>query len=165
MGRARPMVQASEQVFGRRIGVAIGERYDTILNAARTAFARRGFHQASIREIAHAARLSLAGLYHYVGGKHELLFLVLDRALDTLTGAADTALGAVRTPEARLLALIRTHLEFGFRLVLQAGMVAALRQTLGVTVNVPAAPQFVTALGAALLGLQRFRKLSAAAAA
>ena len=43
---------------------------------------------------------------------------------------------------------------------LQAGMVAALRSTLGVPVNVPEAPQLTTALGAALLGLQRFRKVS-----
>jgi predicted CoA-substrate-specific enzyme activase len=48
---------------------------------------------------------------------------------------------------------------------LQAGMVAALRGKLGVPVNVPAAPQLTTALGAALLGLQRFRKRSASRAA
>jgi predicted CoA-substrate-specific enzyme activase len=48
---------------------------------------------------------------------------------------------------------------------LQEGMVAALRDKLGVTVNVPAAPQHVAALGAALLGLQRFRKLRTPAAA
>ncbi len=48
---------------------------------------------------------------------------------------------------------------------LQAGMVAALRATLGVPVSVPDAPQFTTALGAALLGLQRWRKLSITQAA
>jgi len=48
---------------------------------------------------------------------------------------------------------------------LQEGMVVALREKLGVPVNVPEAPQYATALGAALLGLQRFRKLSAPAAA
>ena len=48
---------------------------------------------------------------------------------------------------------------------LQDGMVVALREKLGVPVNVPEAPQYTTALGAALLGLQRFRKLSAPAAA
>jgi predicted CoA-substrate-specific enzyme activase len=47
----------------------------------------------------------------------------------------------------------------------QAGMVVALREKLGVTVHVPEGPQFATALGAALLGLQRFRKVSTAAAA
>jgi AcrR family transcriptional regulator len=102
-------------MFGRRFGVAIEERYNGILQAATEAIARRGFHQASIREIARAAGLSLAGLYHYVGGKDELLFLVLDRSLDTLIGALDEALTRARTPELKLLALIQTHLDFGFR--------------------------------------------------
>ena len=62
--------------------MAIEDRYQGIVQAARDVIARRGYHQASIREIARAAELSLAGLYHYVGGKDELLFLVLDRALD-----------------------------------------------------------------------------------
>ena len=93
--------------------MAIGARYDAILRSAEEIFARRGFHQASIREIARATRLSLAGLYHYVGGKDELLFLVLDRALETLLTMAGAALARAHTPEARLLALIRTHLTFG----------------------------------------------------
>src|SRR5512134_1624731 len=95
--------------------MAIGERYEGILKAACDTIARRGFHQASIREIARAAGLSLAGLYHYVGGKDELLFLVLDRSLDRLISDLDGALAQVRTPEMRLLELIRTHLDFGFR--------------------------------------------------
>ena len=94
--------------------MVIGQRYDAILDAALATFARRGFHQASIREIARDARLSLAGLYHYVGGKDELLFLVLARALDTLGDMADAALDTALAPEARLHALVRAHLEFGF---------------------------------------------------
>jgi AcrR family transcriptional regulator len=93
--------------------MTIGERYQSILEAAGEGFARRGFHQASMREIARAAGLSLAGLYHYVGGKDELLFLVLDRALDCLLRELDVQLAAARRPEDRLLALMRTHLEFG----------------------------------------------------
>ena len=93
--------------------MALGDRYEGILAAAGEVIARRGFHQASIRDIARAARLSLAGLYHYVGGKDELLFLVLDQALNRLIATLDQALAEARTPETRLLALIRTHLEFG----------------------------------------------------
>jgi (R)-2-hydroxyacyl-CoA dehydratese activating ATPase len=48
---------------------------------------------------------------------------------------------------------------------LQAGMITALREKLGVPVNVPDAPSFTAALGAALLGLQRYRKLAAPSAA
>ena len=95
--------------------MAIEDRYRGIVEAARDVIARRGYHQASTREIARAADLSLAGLYHYVGGKDELLFLVLDRSLDTLIAALDGALATARTPELKLLALIQTHLDFGFR--------------------------------------------------
>jgi predicted CoA-substrate-specific enzyme activase len=47
----------------------------------------------------------------------------------------------------------------------QAGMVVALRDKLGVPVLVPDGPEFATAHGAALLGLQRFLKTSRPAAA
>jgi AcrR family transcriptional regulator len=94
--------------------VSLETRYDDILDATVGVLARRGFHQASIREIARAADLSLAGLYHYVRGKDELVFLALARALDDLVTALDQALVEARTPELKLLALIRTHLEFAF---------------------------------------------------
>lgn len=95
--------------------MAIEQRVDDIVTAARDVIARRGYHHASIREIARASDLSLAGLYHYVGGKDELLFFVLDRALDVLIAGLDAALAAARTPELKLLGLIRTHLDFAFR--------------------------------------------------
>jgi AcrR family transcriptional regulator len=95
--------------------MAIGERYEGIVSAACSIIARRGFHQASTREIAQAAGLSLAGLYHYIGEKDELLFLVLGRSLDRLLADLDRSLAEARTPEGRLLALIRTHLDFGFQ--------------------------------------------------
>jgi len=47
----------------------------------------------------------------------------------------------------------------------QEGMVVALRDKLGVQINVPDGPEYTTALGAAILGLQRYRKTAAAAAA
>jgi AcrR family transcriptional regulator len=93
----------------------IGARYEGILGAACDVIARRGFQQASIREIASASGLSLAGLYHYVGGKDELLFLVLDRALDRLLGALDAAWREADSPGERFHALVETHLDFASR--------------------------------------------------
>jgi AcrR family transcriptional regulator len=101
--------------IGGAIGVTIETRYPDILRAAGQVFARRGYHQASTREIARAAGLSLAGLYHYVGTKEELLFLVLDRALDRLIAALGRAQAAAGTPEAALRGLVETHLDFAFR--------------------------------------------------
>jgi predicted CoA-substrate-specific enzyme activase len=47
---------------------------------------------------------------------------------------------------------------------LQEGMLTAAREKFGIPVNVPERPQYTTALGAAILGLQRFKKLAAPAA-
>jgi AcrR family transcriptional regulator len=108
-------VRPDDQPLGGRFGVAIEARYGEILGAARDVIARRGFHQASIREIASASGLSLAGLYHYVGGKDELLFLVLDRSLDRLLAALEAVCRDATTPEERLHALVETHLDFASR--------------------------------------------------
>ena len=68
-----------------------------------------------------------------------------------------------------LLLLKRVGLDGEVTLIggvaLQEGMIVAIREKLGVPVNVPEAPHLAAALGAALLGLQRHRKLSTAAAA
>src|SRR3990172_4684408 len=68
-----------------------------------------------------------------------------------------------------LLLLQRVGLDDEVTLIggvaLQQGMVVALREKLGLTVHVPAEPHLTAALGAAVLGLQRYRKLTTAAAA
>jgi AcrR family transcriptional regulator len=68
-----------------------------------------------MREIAAAADLSLAGLYHYVKGKDELLFLAIDSSLDSLLENLDAALGEAVNPEDKLLVLSETHLEFALQ--------------------------------------------------
>ena len=52
-----------------------------ILRTAAVIFAEKGYHQASIRDIARATRVSLSGLYYYFQSKEELLFLIEDHAL------------------------------------------------------------------------------------
>ncbi|MEX2147625.1 MAG: TetR/AcrR family transcriptional regulator [Candidatus Rokuibacteriota bacterium] len=92
----------------------IPARCTAILDSACEVFARRGYQAATMRDVARASHLSLAGVYHYVSSKDELLFLVLARALDTLLAGLDKTLIEAEGAQARLLALMRTHLEFGF---------------------------------------------------
>jgi AcrR family transcriptional regulator len=113
--RRTPIVELHDRTIGVRFGMVIEARFDGILGAARDVIARRGFHQASIREIAGASGLSLAGLYHYVGGKDELLFLVLDRSLDRLLAGLERASEGAKMPVERLEALVETHLDFAAR--------------------------------------------------
>src|SRR5207247_11390149 len=65
-----------------------------ILRAAARVFQARGFAAAGMREIAVAADLSPANLYHYFRGKDELLFFCQDRALDRLLAALARARAA-----------------------------------------------------------------------
>ena len=55
------------------------ERLDHLLAQAARVFAERGYHPTTMRDLAAASGMSLAGMYYYVKGKEELLFLVQER--------------------------------------------------------------------------------------
>ncbi len=58
---------------------------DQILEAAALIFRTKGFHAASMQDIAEAVHLQKASLYHHVNSKQEILLNLLDRALDVVT--------------------------------------------------------------------------------
>jgi AcrR family transcriptional regulator len=62
-----------------------------ILRAAAQTFRRVGFAAAGMRDIADAAALSPANLYHYFRGKDELLYFCQTRTLDRLLAALERA--------------------------------------------------------------------------
>jgi len=57
---------------------------EDILEAAAQVFRQKGFHGASMKDIADAVSLQKASLYHHVSSKQEILLLILDRALELL---------------------------------------------------------------------------------
>ena len=73
------------------------------MRAAARVFRARGFAAAGMRDIAFAADLSPANLYHYFRGKNELLFFCQNRALDRLL----EALAAARADRGHLAARLR----------------------------------------------------------
>ncbi|MCJ7432831.1 MAG: TetR/AcrR family transcriptional regulator, partial [Anaerolineales bacterium] len=58
---------------------------DDILDAAAQVFRQKGFHGASMSDIAEAVNLQKASLYHHVSSKQEILLALLERALGLLT--------------------------------------------------------------------------------
>ena len=52
-------------------------RCNTILKAAETLFARKGYHQTSIEEIADLAEVSTGSVYFYFKNKEELLIKLM----------------------------------------------------------------------------------------
>ncbi|MQA90939.1 MAG: TetR family transcriptional regulator [Gemmatimonas sp.] len=88
------------------------EKLDAILAASARVFAEKGYHNASIRDIARASGVSLSGLYYYFQSKEELLYLIQDHGLGTLLDRLEERLQRVVRPEDKLRVLIRNHLTY-----------------------------------------------------
>jgi TetR/AcrR family transcriptional regulator, cholesterol catabolism regulator len=91
---------------------AYDEKLESILRTAAAIFAEKGYHQASIRDIARATGVSLSGLYYYFDSKEELLFLIQDHAFGTLTGNLERMLEGVEEPHRKLRILMENHLRY-----------------------------------------------------
>lgn len=65
-----------------------------------------------MREISRESGMSLAGIYHYVSGKTELLYLIQDRCFSQVIGGARAAVAGEITPADRLRGFIHHHIEF-----------------------------------------------------
>jgi AcrR family transcriptional regulator len=90
------------------------ERLDLFLSRAAKVFADQSYHSTTMRALAAATGMSLAGMYYYVRGKEELLYRIQERSFArVLAGAEHTLAGlAGADPLERLQAFIRHHVGF-----------------------------------------------------
>jgi len=86
------------------------EKLLRILDSACRLFAKKGYHQASIRDIAAETGVSPAGLYYYFKSKEELLFLILDARLGSLLDRVQAEAGDIEDPATRLKTIVACHL-------------------------------------------------------
>ncbi|HET9096688.1 MAG TPA: TetR/AcrR family transcriptional regulator [Candidatus Baltobacteraceae bacterium] len=91
---------------------AFDVRLTDAVHAAERVFAEYGYAAATMRDVAEAAGLSIAGLYYYLPSKEHALFLVCRRAFLELSKALDAAMNASGSHEERLHAFVRGHIEF-----------------------------------------------------
>src|SRR5215813_9613307 len=87
----------------------------SVFEVAAEVFHRKGYDNTSMSEVAEAAGLTKAGLYHHVSSKESLLFTVLDSGLDFTESYVMKPLESIADPLDRLKAMIDLHL----RLVLE----------------------------------------------
>src|SRR5438034_1097570 len=90
------------------------ERLDQFLSRAAKVFADQGYHSTTMRDLAAATGMSLAGMYYYVRGKEELLYRIQDRCFARVLAGAERALTGLADADAleRLHAVIRHHVTF-----------------------------------------------------
>ncbi|MHB8186067.1 MAG: TetR/AcrR family transcriptional regulator [Dermatophilaceae bacterium] len=105
------MTAAATPATGRHTGGSV----QRLMDAAVDAFADKGFHATSTRDIAARANMSPAGVYVHFASKQDLLFQLCQRghvlALEIVASARDSA----QTPPDQLVAIVsafaRWHAE------------------------------------------------------
>lgn len=86
-------------------------RRERILEAALDVFARRGYNQAAMDEIAVESETSKGGLYFHFPNKQALFIALLDRMAALLMTRAESAIAAQPDPVARVDAALQVVLE------------------------------------------------------
>ena len=82
-----------------------------ILRTAARLFQQRGYDATSMNDVAAALKLSKGGLYHHFQSKDEILFEIMNHAMEITQERVIAPVRSIADPEERLRALIRLHIE------------------------------------------------------
>jgi AcrR family transcriptional regulator len=88
----------------------IDSRQDILRTAGRL-FQQRGYDATSMNDVAAALKLSKGGLYHHFQSKDEILFEIMNHAMDITQERVIDPVRRIADPEQALRALIRLHIE------------------------------------------------------
>jgi TetR/AcrR family transcriptional regulator, cholesterol catabolism regulator len=82
-----------------------------ILRTAARLFQQRGYDATSMNDVAAALKLSKGGLYHHFQSKDEILFEIMNHAMEMTQERVIAPVRSIADPLDRLRALIRLHIE------------------------------------------------------
>lgn len=82
---------------------------DAILKAAAGVFYRKGYHGATMADIAAEVNLTAGSLYHHFPSKEALLCAVLDRGLTQITHEVRAVVESNAGPAGKLRGIVRVH--------------------------------------------------------
>jgi AcrR family transcriptional regulator len=85
---------------------------EDIIAAATRVFSLRGYHAASMVEIAEEVGMRKPSLYHHVRKKEDLLFAIHEQLIDELTERTTAALATAQSPSAQVRAVLRVTMSF-----------------------------------------------------
>lgn len=97
---------ATNRPFGRETMTR-----EDILEAAAQVFRQKGFHGASMSDIAQAVHLQKASLYHHVSSKQEILLELLDQALKLLSERISAIVSQDISADQKLRRMISEYLQ------------------------------------------------------
>ncbi len=85
----------------------VHKKQQQICRGAMKIFKTKGFHAASIREIAEASQISLGSLYNYIEKKDDILFLVHQHGLDQIYSRLDKWTGPNSDPHEQFINILK----------------------------------------------------------
>jgi len=91
---------------------AFDPKAQLILQAAAQVFSDKGYHNASMRDIAKVTGTSLAGMYYYFPSKEDMLFSIQSYCFQAVIDGLARRLREQSEPAERLRAFIHNHLSF-----------------------------------------------------
>ena len=86
-------------------------KHKELLNAAVRLFRQRGYHATSMQDLAEAVGIQRGSLYHYIDGKEDLLWEIMDRTMTQLFGAVEPAARSAAPAGERLTRAVAAHLK------------------------------------------------------
>jgi AcrR family transcriptional regulator len=92
-------------------GKLVDLRRKQIIDGAIKVFVAKGFHNATVREIAQAAGLTMGSLYNYIGSKEDIVYIVYDYITRILRQEMIRAIDSVEDPKERLKTALRQNLN------------------------------------------------------
>jgi AcrR family transcriptional regulator len=108
------MKETSTRLFARRSVRTntkdpdlIRDRREQLIRAALEVFQKKGFHEATVRDIGRAAALTQGTIYNYVRSKEDILFLVCDHVVAEYVESMQQASIATGDPLTRLESALR----------------------------------------------------------
>jgi len=109
-----------------------GARKTQILDAASQVFAEKGFHRATIKDVAQTAGVADGTIYNYFANKNDLLVALLERLADVNQFTGQTAQFSEQATPAQILGFI-LHNRFDLLINNQAQLQALIPQAISDT--------------------------------
>jgi len=91
--------------------LAISDKREAILRAATTVFARNGYFNSKVADIAREAGIADGTVYLYFKSKEEILHSVFDRSVEEALEAARQRVKLIEDPREKLRQIAHLHLE------------------------------------------------------
>ena len=104
-------ITAQRRAITPRTSASITDKRDAILRAATEVFARNGFFQSQVADVARVAGVAAGTVYLYFRSKDDLLVSLFERTMKEALEEGRMAVAGESDPPERLRRLARLHLE------------------------------------------------------